>query len=834
MNRLVALTALLACTLAAAAEWPGATDEGYLLPNGWRMTPLGTHIPTNDLLLEIVPAPDNAVMVATHGGYNEHGLVVVDTKTGEAVQRIPLPTAWYGLAWSPDGERLFVSGGNDKQGKPAPIYVFDYAGGRLSEAPVARWTDEMDPKLTFWAGVAHHPAKPLVFAANRTANYLAVFDAQSGTLRGRIETEMNPYALAFDAAGDTLYCSNWASDSVSVIDVDAMAVSATIAVGDNPNDIALTRDGRLFVACANDNTVWSIDTATRRPTEIIETSLFPNAPQGSTPNSLALSPDYQTLYVANADNNNVAVVDIEEAGECSVLGFLPTGWYPSAVAVGGEKLYVGNAKGVGSYSNERGPHSPLREDGVSAGRGTVKSLQQGSVSVIDIPGNRRKLRQHTEQVYANCPYRDELLAAAHPPAEETVVPSQVGAGSKIKHVLYIIKENRTYDQVFGDLPQGNGDPRLCIFGREITPNHHAIAEQFVLFDNLYCDAEVSWDGHQWSNAAYATDYVEKYWPASYGDKSDAPISLATLPKAGYLWDQCLAKGLTYRSYGEFAERVSDNDQDLDRDAADLGTSTDEGGRMVPAHPMLGALHGHIAPHYYCWGARDYENAEAFIKEFDEYEKNFESPDPRKRLPNYIVMALPEDHTHGARPGRPTVRACVASNDLGLGMIVDRVSHSKYWPQTAIFVIEDDAQDGPDHVDARRTVGLVISPYTKRGFVDSTLYTTSSMLRTIELLLGLQPMSQFDAAATPMYNAFTNESDLTPYAHRPANIDVDEMNDPETAWGVEQSLEFDLSTYDRCPMFALNEVVWKNMKGADSEMPLPVHRFHYARLANQGD
>lgn len=799
--------------LATAGELPGPSDEGYVLPNRWRITPVGDAIWTNDLLLNIEIAPDGKAAVALHGGYNPHGLVVIDTESGEAVQKIGLPTAWLGLAWSPDGANLYVSGGNNKssEGIRAPIYVFGYADGRLTEEPVATLGEEIDPKRIFWSGLAHHPEKSLLFAASRTNSYVVVFDTATGDVIARIDTEMNPYELAITPDGKTLYVSNWGSDSVSVIDTETYSLRRTIPVGDNPNDLALAKDGRLFVCCASDNSVVVIDPEKGRPTETIVTSLYPQAPEGSTPNALALDQSQNILYIANADNNNVCVVSVEEPGECTVLGFLPVGWYPSSVAVSanGKTLYVGNGKGVGhSSANPRGPHSPVREgDGI----GTAKSLMKGAVSIIDVPKHRRNLRELTKQAYANCPYNDELLATARPETKQSVVPREVGRRSKeIKHVIFIIKENRTYDQVFGDLPQGNGDERLALFGREVTPNHHALVETFVLLDNLYCEAEVSVDGHQWSNAAYATDYTEKSWPARYGGKSDSPASVAIIPGAGYLWDQCARKGMTYRSYGEFAQRVS------------------EGGPMEARDPRLTSLYGHVAPNYLNWGARDFENAAEFIREFDEYEKNYDNPDPEKRLPNYIVMGLPEDHTKGTRPGEPTPRAAVASNDYGLGMIVDRISHSKYWPEIAIFIIEDDAQDGSDHVDARRTVGLVISPYVRRGTVDSTFYTTCSLLRTMELILGLQPMSQYDAAANAMFACFTDTPDLTPYEHIEPTIDIHELN-TKTAWGADESMRMDFSDYDRTPMFPLNEIVWKSVKGPDSEMPVPVHRFNIASI-----
>jgi len=328
----------------------------------------------------------------------------------------------------------------------------------------------------------------------------------------------------------------------------------------------------------------------------------------------------------------------------------------------------------------------------------------------------------------------------------------------------------------------------------------------VLLDNLYCDGEVSVDGHSWSNSAYATDFNEKMWPARYGGHSQNSISNAYRPKL-QLWDLAAQKGLTYRSYGEYAVRASD-------------------GTRMDAIPGVGGLLGHVAPNFKMPNMRDTDNVREFIREFDEYEKHYDSPDPGKRLPNYIVMSLPENHTRGTRPGELTPKAMVANNDHAVGMLVERVTHSRYWPETAIFIIEDDAQNGSDHVDARRTVGLVISPYTKRGAVDSTLYTTSAMLRTIELLLGLPPMSQFDAAATPMYASFTDKPDLKPYQCIAPKIDVNERNQ-QTAWGARESLEMDFSEVDHAPMLALNEIIWKSVRGPDSQMPVPVHRFWFA-------
>ena len=682
--------------LASAQNTPQAIQGGYALPNGWRITPLGRSIPTEDMLLSATAAPDGLAVIAVQAGYNPHGLVVIDTRTEEAVQRIALKSAWYGMAWSRDGKRLFVSGGNansDKDPTRAPIYVFDYAQGRLSSEPVARLEETVETSRLFWSGVAHHPKKDILYAANRGTGFgqgsIVAFDSVSGKMLGRVPVELVPYDLLTSEDGRFLYVSNLGSKSISVVDTAAMKVVASIPVGENPNQMALASDGRLFVACSNDNTVVVVNTKTRLAVEKISTTLYPHAPEGSTPNALALDRTNNLLYVANADNNDIAVLRVSEPGKSEVLGFMPSGWYPSALAFlpKQQKLYIGNSKGGGSYPDIHGPESPLPLG--PEGFGSIKSLQKGSVEIVSVGNVLQDLARLTKMVYENTPYSDTLLAQAKSPAAPTVVPAVVGAGSPIRHILYIIKENRTYDQVFGDMPRGNGDSRLTIFGRKVTPNQHALADQFVLLDNLYCDGEVSEDGHSWSNAAYATDANEKQWPITYGGHSKSDRNAAYVPSAGNIWDAARRKGLTYRTYGEYAVRVSD-------------------GTTMEASPNFQSLAGHVAPGFKK-GVRDPESAAEFIREFDEYEKNYDNPDPNKRLPNFMVMSLPENHTAGTRPGSFTPVAMVASNDVAVGMIVERVSHSKYWPNMAIFIIEDDAQDGPDHVERAPNNGLGDQP-----------------------------------------------------------------------------------------------------------------------------
>ncbi len=433
----------------------------------------------------------------------------------------------------------------------------------------------------------------------------------------------------------------------------------------------------------------------------------------------------------------------------------------------------------------------------------IGTTLSGALSIVAVPDDKA-LAAYTEAVYKNCPYSDKLLAES-PSNAKTAIPTKVGDPSPIKHVLYVIKENRTYDQIFGDVAKGNGDPALVMFGAQVTPNHHKLADEFVLLDNLYCNGHVSADGHPWSTMAYNTDYIARNWALTYsrreGVELDDDGDLAKAP-SGFLWDACARAHLSYRSYGEFGRRVSQPDGKLVMEA------------MVPG------LVGHISPDFGVARpgtrrVRDTDNADTFLREFREYEKNGD-------LPRFMVMSLGEDHTTGTSPGTFTPAACVASNDLALGRIIDAVSHSKFWPETAIFVIEDDAQNGPDHVDAHRTVGLVVSPYTKRHHLDSTQYQTVSMIRTIELILGLPPLSQYDAAASPMFASFTAAADATPYVHVPAKVDLNAVN-TATAYGAERSSKMDFSEYDKVDDFALNEILWRSIKGEHAPLPPAVRR-----------
>ncbi|MFM8578607.1 MAG: alkaline phosphatase family protein, partial [Planctomycetaceae bacterium] len=512
--------------------------------------------------------------------------------------------------------------------------------------------------------------------------------------------------------------------------------------------------------------------------------------------------DGSRLFVANANINSVAVFDISRRGGARSLGFIPCGWYPTSVRLAGGRLLVANGKGVISDSNRNGPRPGFDPDAPTPDY--IGQLFQGTVSCIDLPEGEafeRKLAEWTVQaVSCRPPSASESLDPAD--VQRNPVPLARDRTSPITHVIYVIKENRTFDQVLGDMPEGRGDPTLCLFPEEVTPNHHALAREFVLLDNFYVESEVSADGHEWTLGAYATDFVEKNWPLSYGHNrrgkfpypSEGGYDAVARPAGGYLWDRAITKGVSVRSYGDWVT---------------TGARPDD-----PGKARVKALEGRFDPHFRSFDMRysDLDRAARFISEVERFDREAE-------MPRLQIVRLPNDHTSGTSPGLPTPRSYMAENDLAFGRIVEAVSRSRFWPRTAIFVVEDDAQNGPDHIDAHRTIAFVVGPHVRRGAVDSTLYSTSSMLRTIELILGLDPMSQFDAAAMPMLDCFTSEADAAPYVCRPARVPLDERN-VATAWGAKESLSMDFSKEDAADDLLLNEIVWRSVRGADAPMPAP--------------
>jgi DNA-binding beta-propeller fold protein YncE len=778
---------------------PGVQPGGAIqLPNQWSLRPAGRQVELGNFPVNLALHPDGRWLAALHAGHGTHEIMVLDLKRQKVVSRVSLDQTFYGLCFAPDGRTLYASGGEYEV-----VHAFQFEDGLLArhrELRVAPFQTKFIP-----AGLAVDPAGRTLFAAGPWGDGVCLLPLDAPDQRTIIATGKGsyPYACAVDPTGKRLYVSLWSQAAVAVIDVEQKKVVATWPSEKHPTEMVLGPGGKtLFVACANSTRVSVFDTASGRALETILCALYPSAPAGNTPNSLCLTPDGQMLFVANADANNVAVFNVTEPGQAKPLGFIPVGWYPTSVRYNpaDQRLYVANAKGTTPKANPKGPN-PLAPRNNKTVPEYIADLFRGTLSIIDLP-SPDLMATYSKQAYACSPLRpDEGVAIEAPP--EGPIPSKVGGLSPIKHVIYIIKENRTYDQVFGDMKEGNGDPNLCLFPEKVTPNHHRLAREFVLLDNFYCDGEVSANGHEWSMGAYATDFVEKVWPLVYRSRSTRKLTYPAegnndaiaRPAGGYLWDRCAETGISYRSYGEWVED---------------GKTPQE-----PARARVKALEGHIDPWFrgFDLDYPDQKRADRFIEELKQFEQTGD-------LPRLIILRLPNDHTAGARVGKPTPTAYLADNDLALGRVVEAVSRSKFWKETALFVVEDDAQNGADHVDAHRTVALVVSPYARHGHVDSSLYSTSSMLRTMELILGLKPMSQFDAAARPMYGSFQARPDTRPYQHLVPAADLQEKTQ-STAWGAKRSEQFDLTKEDAVDDLLFNEIVWRSVRGPQSPMPPPV-------------
>ncbi len=799
-----------------AAPWPGPAHGATLLPNGWSLAPAGRHVGVGDFPLALVESPDGRYAVVAHSGVSEPTLAVVDLGTLAVRASVPVEDVWLGLAWHPAGDRLYCSGGS-----AGSVIEFGWAAGALTGAsPIPLGPADRE---TFVGGIAVDSSGRRLYAVNPLGQSLSAVDLESRRVIATRGLPAEPYMPLASRDGRFLFVSLWGGAKVLRFSADDLAPAGEFAVGEHPSAMALSKDGgRLFVACASTNSVWAIDLSEASAVEQVSVALYPDAPDGATPSALALSADGRTLLVANSDNNCVAVVDVGGPGSSRVAGFIPTGWYPTAVAftTDGARILVLSGKGLTSKANPRGPQPGKPNESQYIGR-----LLTGSLSVLPVP-DAETLAGYTKTVYRVTPYRDATRLAPARAPRESPIPARVGGRSPIRHVFYVIRENRTYDQILGDLPRGNGDPTLCLFGEDTTPNAHALAREFVLLDNFYVDAEVSYDGHAFSTGAYATDAVEKMWPQYYGHRGGKflsqgggpqrnPYGNITAPSAGYIWDAATRAGISVRSYGEFAVPHRE------------GPEEDRAG-PPPYRGSVPGLTGRVSPTYppYDLSIPDARRVDAWLEEFRKFEKD-------RKLPRLSILRLGNDHTAGARPGFPTPRAMIAENDRALGRLVEAISKSRFWKESAIFVLEDDAQNGPDHVDAHRSVALVASPYAKRGAVDSTLYTTSAMLRTIELILGLPPMSQYDAAATPMYGAFRQRPDPSPFTAREPRVSVAELNAPG-AFGAEASLAMDLDEADRAPDRELNEIIWRSVRGAGSAMPPPVHASFVRPLELEGD
>jgi YVTN family beta-propeller protein len=799
----VALVAAAPAPVSTAARAAGAAHPraGIRLPTGVLLDTAGRSSDLGNMPIAIAPAPEGDCVVVLLAGWREQGIQVVETSSGRVLQTVELPAAFLGLAFSPDGHTLYVSGGYEDV-----IYRFDWQAGKATAAGAIALADKNEAKKgsRYPAGLALARDGRTLYVAENLADTLAVVDLASGKVLQRLPAGHYPYDVAVGAHGE-VYVSAWGGDTVSVF-APAQGVEAAsgngsapaaasgaalveaerIQVGRHPSALLLGAGGeRLFVASASTDRVAVVDTRTRRVVAQLGDAPPAGPAEGSTPSALALTDGGRRLVVAESDNNAVAVFDLAAttsgvaapAGRDRLAGRIPVGWYPTAVLAAGNSLLVVNGKGRGTGPNPAGPHiGEAKRDprsytlGQTSGTLTVLPAMPGPVALAAL---------------------DRRVARANGWDKAKAVRSARAPYPPLRHVMFIIKENRTYDQVFGDMPGGDGDPRLQFFTRAEAPNHRALAERFGLFDHFLCNGEVSTQGHSWSTAAYATDYIEKTTPSGYSSRraEDSEEEPAQFPAGGFLWDLTRARGLGARVYGE------------------LATAVKEAGGGTVYRSVVPSAAPYTSPTYPAWdlAITDQRRADAWLAELAAFVK-------QGQMPALEVLHLPNDHTSGAKPGMPTPRAYMADNDLALGRIVEGLSHSPFWKDTVVFVVEDDAQNGPDHVDSHRAPLLVISPYSRAGAVHRFANTTD-VLATIEEILGLESLSHFDTFGRPLRGIFTAKPDLTPYQALVPAQPLTDVNPPD-APAAHQSLRLDFTAPDAAPAAELNEILWRTLKGSE--------------------
>lgn len=789
-------------------------DGGILLNTGWTLRPAGRQIPLSTFPMNVRESPDGKFLVVLEGGYLPPTITVLSRTTMRQIDQRRVEDAWLGLVFMPTSSLFYVSGGSR-----ARVYEFALdEDGRIEERRTFVLVPAEERKPTDFTGdLALSPDGATLYAAGLYRDSVFTVNLTAGNVTGEWKSVSRPYRLLMHPDARSLLVSGWASASVARHDTNSGRVLDETQVGPAPMDMVvrptLPADessrsdpyrARLYVTLANTNAVAVLgvmDDGRLRPLERINVSFTTLSPAGMTPAALSLAPDATRLYVVCSDANAVAVVNLTGT-RSRVEGWIPVGWYPTAaLAFPDTSLLVLNGRGSRSFPNPKGPN-PQRAAPLHAGVRSdqyVGVMQRGSASWIP-PHGAPELRDWTAMVFRNSPYNDARVVARDIPAANPV-PSRPDGTSPIEHVIYIVKENRTYDQVLGALEIGNGDPSLTLFGEDVAPNHYQLAREFVLLDNFYVNADVSADGHNWSSAAIAPPYVQRMWPNSYARRRNLydyeGTERAAQPPAGYIWNNALAAGLTIRNYGWW---VNLRPRDAATDGIHIASVRD---------PALGP-HTSMTFRGYDLAYKDVDRARAFIAELKQFEE-------QNRLPRFITLRLGNDHTSGAVPGRPTPKAQMADNDLALGMIVEALSKSKFWAKTAIFVLEDDAQNGPDHIDSHRSPAYVLSPYTRGRGIDSTFYNTVSMLRTIGLILGLRPMTIHDAGARPMAAAFNSHSDLTPYVARKPQQSLEELNPAGTPL-ARRSAVLDWEEADKIDDHELNEILWLAIKGAEPPVP----------------
>lgn len=811
----VVVCAGVLCSQPSWREQVGRQPDGsFLLATGWRIQPVGTQVPLDTLPMSSALSPDGKFMLVLNGGYKPPSVSVLNVAQMRETSRVPVADGWLGLTFSPNGKFVYVGGGSRSR-----VFEFTFsADGELK--PSREFLVAADAERTFRdfiGDVAVSPDGRLIYAADLYHDSIVVINPQSGRVIERYKTGRRPYRILFHPDGKAFFVSSWADGTVYLHDAASGSEGGHIRLGPHTADMVLSarKDSddknqpayRLFVAAANTNTVFVVgvdDVKQMKLMEAINVGLTARQPLGMTPSAVALNPDRTKLYVACSDANVIAVADISEE-RSRVTGFIPTGWYPTGSRVLADgKLTVLNGRGLGSRPNPGypGPRILSATHQGDPRREYVGVMQTGTMSVID-PLTDETLDHYTHTAQSLSPYRDSSLDVRFLQGE-SVLYSKPEKPSPIEHVIYIVKENRTYDQVFGKIGKGNSEASLNLFDESAAPNHYKLAREFVLFDNFYVNSDVSADGHNWATAGIAPDYTQKLWPNSYAKRRNhydyEGGEPANTPPAGYLWSNALSAGLTVRNYGYFVE----NRKQAGADGVQI-----DGVRDPALQPVTNTHYRGFDLDY-----PDVERARTFLEDLKQFESS-------GTMPRLMIMRMGNDHTNGTTAGKLAPLALFADNDYALGMLVEGVSRSRFWSKTAIFVIEDDAQNGPDHVDSHRSVMLALSPYTRRGIVDSTMYNQSSVLRTMELILGMRPLTTFDAAGHPLVAAFDAKPNNAAYVAEKPRISLTEKNPARSATAA-RSAKMDFDEADEIDDDELNDILWIAIK--KTEPPPPVRSY----------
>ena len=808
----IALAAILGSQPAPREQVGPLPGGAFLLNSGWRIDPAGKQVPLDTLPMSTALSPDGKYLLVLNGGYRPPSVSVIEVASARVTGSVPVADGWLGLAFNPKGDRVYVGGGSR-----AAVYEFNFGDGKLTPGRAFETFTGTRQQQDFIGDVALSPDGRLLYAAALYRDVIHVINPQSGMLikEYEIKTGRRPYRILFHPDGKSFFVTHWADGTMGHYDVATNKQTALVRIGAHASDMIWRNGGpempegqpapytaRIFVAAANTNNVFSVGVTAAKELSVVESinlAMTPRHPLGMTPSGLGLSADGKRLFVACSDANALGVVNIAEE-RSRVEGFIPTGWYPTAArGLAGGALVVLNGKGLRSYpNNQNGPNPLKRPEIAHAGEPApvvqyVGRMQTGTASWIPAFTDEQ-LAAWTTKALANSPYRDSKLDDASP------LP-------KIEHVIYIVKENRTYDQVLGDMKEGNGDSSLIMFGENVTPNLHKLARQFVLFDNFYVSSDVSADGHNWSTAAISPDYVEKMWPNKYAGRRTVhdfeEMDPASLPPAGYLWTNASAAGVSLRNFGYMVNN---------KPGAPLGAEQITGVRDPVLAKATNPMYRGFDLSY-----PDVERAKVFLAELAEYQKS-------GNMPRLITMRLGNDHTSGTSPGKIAPLSAAADNDYAVGMIVEALSKSRFWTSTAIFILEDDAQNGPDHVDSHRSPAFVISPWVKHHAVDSTMYNTTSMLRTMEFLLGMKPMTHFDAGARPMTAAFQNTPDAAPYTAEKPRVSLEDKN-PATTASLERAAKLRFDEADENDDDEMNDILWRAIR---KDAPPPPVRSIFAR------